>query len=202
MRRAIGNFFLVSVLVLAVAAFATTAVRALLYAPETEVPVPMLAQPEQSALADPTSNPQRLRIPAIDVDAAVQYVGVNAAGNMAAPSNFKDVAWYKYGPVPGASGSSVIAGHLNNGLGLDGVFADLKNLEAGDEIMVTREDGSEARFVVTEKRVYPYDEVPGDIVFNPAGPARLNLITCAGKWIKNLKTYNERLIVFAELADS
>lgn len=204
MRRTIGTFFIISVVALSITAFATTAVRALLYAPDTEVHVPVIAQSaqstEQAAPAVPLSNPLRLRIPAISVNAAVQHVGVNAAGNMATPSNFTDVAWYKYGAAPGAPGSAVMAGHLNNALGLDGVFAELKDLKPGDEITVTREDGSEARFVVTETRVYPYDQVP-DIVFDPAGLAKLNLITCAGKWMKSLKTYDQRLIVFAELAD-
>lgn len=179
--------------------FATTFVRATLYNPDTEVPVPPQAQvAEAQEITTPVPNPVRLRIPAIDIDAAVQHVGVNDKGNMANPSNFKDVGWYKYGPQPGANGSAVIAGHLDNGLGRAAIFKQLDELKAGDEIAVEAEDGSARRFKVTGSRTYSYTDVPVEVIFNPAGSARLNLITCAGNWIAKEKTYDERLVVFAE----
>jgi sortase A len=179
----------------AVAIFTTTIVRALFYSPDTEIPVP----PESAVETSPLQHPERLRIPKLDIDAHVQEVGVNADGNMGVPSNFTDVGWYKYGVVPGGSGSAVIAGHVDNGLGLAGVFKKLHEIEVGDEVVVTRADGTELTFVVTGKRAYPYDAVPTEIVFNPAGSNRLNLITCGGSWIKSAKTYDERLVVFTKL---
>lgn len=193
----IAIFFIVILVVVAGSIFATTATRALLYAPDTEVPAPQGVVQE----APPVMLPTRLQIPAINVDAAVQHVGINQAGNMATPSNFKDVAWYKYGSAPGMQGSAVIAGHLDNGLGLAAVFKRLDELRAGDEIIVTAEDGTARRFVITGSRAYPYDAVPTDVVFDPSGSARLNLITCAGEWMPELKTYDERLVVFAQLAE-
>lgn len=189
---------------IALAVFVATSVRALLWAPDVEVPapaqIPSNIQDGSETPTIPVATPAWLEIPSIEVNAAVQHVGVNDRGNMMTPSNFKDVAWYKYGVTPGEAGSSVIAGHLDNGLGLDAVFADLHTLQAGDEIFVTREDGTRARFIVTGSETYPYDQVPTEQVFNPVGDARLNLITCAGKWLPSLKTYSDRLIVFAELS--
>lgn len=197
--RKIGTFFIFSIIAIAGGAFATTGVRALLYNPDTEVSAPPQAQiAEAQEVAIPISNPARLRIPAISVDAEVQHVGVNDQGNMANPSNFKDVGWYKYGPQPGASGSAVIAGHLDNGLGLAAVFKRLDELKAGDEITVEAEDGSMRRFKVTGSRTYSYTDVPVEVIFNPSGSTRLNLITCAGNWIAKEKTYDTRLVVFAE----
>ena len=185
-------------IVIAGGVFANTTFRAIFYNPDTEVSAPEAFVVQADEIAFPVSNPVRIQIPAIGVDTAVQHVGVNDKGNMANPSNFKDVGWYKYGPQPGASGSAVIAGHLDNGLGLPAVFKQLDRLKAGDEITVEAEDGSLRRFKVTGSQTYPYDDVPTEVIFNPSGSVRLNLITCAGNWITKEKTYDARLIVFAE----
>lgn len=182
---------------LAFATFASTFVRAFFYAPDESIEVPQIAP---DPLLGPEQYPARLLIPSLAVDAEVQHVGVTENGNMATPSNFKDVGWYKHGVTPGGSGSAVIAGHVDNGLGLAGVFNNLADLEEGDDIYVRRPDGSEVHFVVTGKRAYPYDDVPVDVLFNPVGSVRLNLITCDGEWLAEDKTYDQRLVVFAKLA--
>src|SRR3989338_9738347 len=70
--------------------FIDTATGALWYSPDTEVPAPEREEAlEERAL--PEDEPARLRVPKLGIDAFVQYVGVNAKGNMAAPSNFADV---------------------------------------------------------------------------------------------------------------
>lgn len=170
--------------------------RALLYdPPEAEIVVPV----ENPTPISPSEHPARLMIPRLKIDAVVQEVGITKEGNMGVPSNFTDVAWYKYGVAPGGRGSAVIAGHVDNGLGLSGVFKNLNELEAGDKIHVKRVDGTYANFVVTGKRSYPYDAVPTEVIFNPSGSPRLNLITCGGSWLQSEKTYDERLVVYAEL---
>jgi sortase A len=180
----------------AVAIFTTTIVRAFFYSPDAEIDVLQDTQVE----TNPLQHPVRLIIPTLDIDADVQEVGVNAQGNMGVPSNFTDVGWYKYGVVPGGGGSAVMAGHVDNGLGLAGVFKKLNELEEGDEIIVERRDGKRLTFIVTSKRSYPYDAVPTEIVFNPSGSTRLNLITCEGSWVKSEKTYDQRLVIFTKLA--
>jgi sortase A len=192
-------FFFISVVLLTLLAFGifgVTAVRAFWYSPDVEIEVPMEADTAQN----PAHSPERIRIPRLNIDTSVQHVGVNANGNMAVPTNYTDTGWYKYGPAPGESGSAVIAGHVNNGLGLSGVFEHLGDLEVGDDIYVTRSDGKEVHFVVAGKRAYAYDDAPADVIFNPSGSVRLNLITCEGKWVKEDKTYDQRLVVFTRLA--
>lgn len=195
------TFFIFSIVLVAAAVFTATIVHALFYDPHPEVLGPEIAVPTaqqtqlETAMVQP---PARLRIPSIEVDAAVQHVGVNAKGNMARPSNFKDVAWYKYGPSPRANGSAVIAGHLDNGLGLPAVFSRLREVRPGDAVIVEADDGTEQRFIVKNVQSYPYKEVPTSMVFSPNGPAGLNLITCDGNWIAKEKTYDKRLVVFAE----
>ena len=62
-------------------------------------------------------------------------------------------------PTPGEIGPAVLAGHLSWN-GVDGVFRHLQTLKPGDEIVVTRADGSRPRFVVTEVAQYSKNAFP------------------------------------------
>lgn len=181
--------------------FITTLVHATFYAPETEVaPPPSLA----AAAAEVPSavKPARLQIPALGIDAKVQMAGINAQGNMMAPSNFTDVAWYKYGTVPGHTGSAVIDGHVDNGLSLAGVFKHLGDIKLGDDVYVVDQNGAQLHFRVVDIKIYPYTADISSDLFGKTDAARLNLITCTGTWVSGQRTYNERLVVYTELASS
>lgn len=186
--------------VIAIVAFSVTLVRALLYAPDTEVPGPPPG--EELTVVVPEDYPERLFVPELDIDANVQHVGVNAKGNMANPDNFTDVGWYKYGAVPGYRGSAVMAGHLDNGLALNGVFKRLDELAVSDDIYVETAGGERLHFVVEEVMVYNYLQAPLQKLFERGDRARLNLVTCEGTWVKSAQTYDQRRIVYAVLADS
>ena len=183
--------------VFGVVVFATTSVETLWYVPDTEVAPPIEAVETREIL--PGDHPTSLRIPSLGIDANVQEVGVNVLGNMAAPSNFTDVGWYKHGTSPGFSGSAVIAGHVDNGLALPGVFKNLNELAIGDDIFVEKKDGGALHFRVTEIQKYPYASVPLKTLFSRRDLPRLNLITCGGKWIPGERMYDQRLVVYSEL---
>ena len=72
-------------------------------------------------------------------------------------------------PEPGAPGTAVYAAHR------DTHFAFLGQIEAGDEIVVTRRDRATVRFRVTGTQVVRWDKSRTD----PAAPGRhLALVTC------------------------
>lgn len=197
MARTIITFGVLVVTFSAAVIFSTTAAKAFLYAPDSEVSYP----PVHDVARDPTRAPERLRIPSLDIDANVQHVGVKENGNMGTPNNFTDVGWYKYGPAPGESGSAVMAGHVDNALSLAGVFKNLGDVEVGADVYVTDISGRVRHFEVTAVRSYPYTDVPTDILFNSSGTERLNLITCEGTWLPKERTYDTRLVVFTKLVD-
>lgn len=141
--------------------------------------------------------PRRLIIPALQINAAVQHVGIARSGNMAVPTNYVDVGWYRYGPTPGEKGSAVIDGHVDNGFSIAGVFKRLPELRIGDEIQVTTETGALRRFRVVSVVVYDLAAVPREEVFSTEGPPRLVLITCNGAWLPNEKTYDKRIVITA-----
>ena len=95
-------------------------------------------------------------------------------------------------------GSAVIDGHVDNALGLPGVFSKLKNVKRGDDIYVTDKNGTKIHFVVREVQEYPYDKAPAEEIFNESERSLLRLITCGGKWIQSAKTYDTRVVVTAE----
>ncbi|OGG56403.1 hypothetical protein A2680_01615 [Candidatus Kaiserbacteria bacterium RIFCSPHIGHO2_01_FULL_55_37] len=197
MPRAKYRVFSVAVMVLSTIVFVYTLTTALWYVPTGEA-----SSAEQPTLAVSSSSPARLSIPALHIDASVQKVGVKADGSMATPSNFADVAWYKYGTVPGQLGSAVISGHVDNGLALAGVFKHLPELRVGDDVYIEQQDGNRLHFVVEAIESYPYKDAPAEKIFAHNDAARLNLVTCEGVWVKSEKTYDHRLVVFTKLVAS
>ncbi|OGG53941.1 hypothetical protein A3H16_02875 [Candidatus Kaiserbacteria bacterium RIFCSPLOWO2_12_FULL_53_8] len=188
-----------AVTALAIAVFLYVAVHALFYASDSGVSAPTSTM---IAVVSTSSKPVHLQIPSLHIDANVQHVGINAAGNMQTPDNYTDVGWYKYGTVPGYSGSAVIDGHVDNGLALAGVFKHLGDIELGDDVYIITQGGSKLHFVVTGIELYPYSDAPTDLIFGQNYAPRLNLITCAGTWVAGKKTYSERLVVFTQLSTS
>lgn len=177
------------------ALFGYTLVNATIAAPQED----MAQAPAAASVVVPGDAPALLAIPSLGITANVQQTGLTKSGAMGTPSNFTDVAWYKYGPAPGQAGSAVIDGHVDNGLALAGVFKHLGDIKLGDDVYVTTTSGQKLHFKVVDIEIYPYQDAPTNVIFNRDDQVRLNLITCDGTWVKGGHTYNERLVVFTTL---
>lgn len=138
-------------------------------------------------------SPVRLVIPAINVKANIQNIGVTPNGEMALPDNVIDVGWFDLGSRPGEIGSAVIAGHLN------GVFTNLNKLKIGDELFIENNQGVPVAFVVKGSQLY--DPGYADNVFSRNDGKYLNLITCDGTWDKEKQSYSRRLVVLTEIRE-
>jgi LPXTG-site transpeptidase (sortase) family protein len=146
----------------------------------------------------PTSPPAQLLIPSINVHRPVEAVGANRHGYIDLPVNGWNAAWYKGSPVPGALGDAVIEGHA----GFPDqpmLFARLVKLKAGDQVIVVLADGSRRLFLVSSASVIPAGSAPPGMG-QPGGPARLTLVTCAGHFDSDNKSYSSRLVVEATYA--
>jgi LPXTG-site transpeptidase (sortase) family protein len=150
----------------------------------------------------PASNPVRLIIPAIAINAPVEEVGTQANADLATPTQnpWQDVGWYNLGPQPGERGSAVIDGHLDRPGGFPAVFWHLRDLHVGDEVLVKNSSGITLRFQVTRIEFYPPQDAPIQDIFGNWGGTYLNLITCAGDWIPSQHQTNMRLVVYTSLA--
>ncbi|GAK02186.1 hypothetical protein JCM19037_403 [Geomicrobium sp. JCM 19037] len=141
-----------------------------------------------------------MTIPALDIDAPVIEVGQLENGQMGVPDNGEDVGWYEPGTQPGGAGNAVLAGHVDDRTG-PAVFFDLGDLEPGDQIFVTGEDGEELEFIVDGMERYPFDDSPVEEIFGPSDDKQLNLITCTGVFNQENGTHEERLVVYTSLVE-
>lgn len=142
--------------------------------------------------------PHRIEIPSIEVGALVEQVGVIENGQMGVPESFETVGWYNEGPMPGERGNSVISGHVDSRNG-PAVFFDLKNLEAGDEIIVSNKAGESLTYVVDRIETYPEDDSPVEAIFDYSFQSNLILITCTGTFNRESRNYSDRLVVYSSL---
>jgi sortase (surface protein transpeptidase) len=166
---------------------------------------PEKSAPEASQILVPPNAvpkaPRVLNIPRLGLVANFQTVGNDREGNVGIPDNYTDVGWYRESVLPGEGGAALVVGHVNDRYAAPAVFAQLHKLAPGNEIWVTDQDGVARQFLVEETASYPYDDFPRQKIFGPYNEPRLHLITCTGKWLKAERVYDQRLIVFARLAD-
>lgn len=160
---------------------------------------PVASQPPSRSAPSAPAAPARVRIPRIQVDAAVESVGQTATGNMDVPQLVQNVAWYRLGARPGETGNAVLSGHLDDYKGDPAVFWRLNELRVGDEISVIDEAGQEWLFQVVKVASYPFDRAPLVEIFGPSQTSNLNLITCEGSWNASVRNYDQRLVVYTQL---
>lgn len=144
------------------------------------------------------SEPVRLEIPSIGVDSELMELGLRTDGSMEVPPAAFPAGWYAGAPTPGELGPAVIAGHID-WASAPGVFAELSEVAVGDDVVVTRDDGTTAEFRVTFTEQYAKDEFPTAEVYGDLDHAGLRLITCGGSWDRATGHYRDNIVVFAEL---
>ncbi|WP_158299816.1 class F sortase [Glycomyces paridis] len=183
------------------------------------VPVPSLRWPHFSspfhddpfAVADPAggdwldrSEPTRVDIDAVDVHAPLSALGLDYEGNFEVPPMWRphEAGWFEAGPTPGEFGPTVLLGHVDTDRSGPAVFYAIRDLEEGDAIEVTREDGLIVTYEVTGVESYPKRRLPYEEVFGvEPGPA-LRLITCGGEFDREEGDYAENVVVFADYEGS
>jgi len=145
--------------------------------------------------------PTRLLVPALQIDAPIELVGLTSGGDLATParSPWVDTGWYRGGPLPGALGSAVIDGHLDQPGGSPAVFWLLNQLLVGDLVQVRLSSGQTLSFRVTEVAYYRPLEAPLQRIFADRSGHYLNLITCAGDWIESQHQTTLRLVIYTSL---
>ena len=143
--------------------------------------------------------PVHLRIPAIAVDSTLIDLGLQQDGTLEVPADGSTAGWYTGSPEPGQIGPAVLAAHVDWDH-RPGVFFRLRDLERGDEVDVTRADGSTARFAVLEVEQYPKEQFPTERVYGDIDHAGLRLITCGGEFDRSARSYRDNVVVYAALS--
>jgi len=156
------------------------------------------ASPTPPATPVSTAPIERILIPAVKVDAPIVVKGIDANGEMEAPDNAYDVAWYDFTARPGTGSNAVFSGHVDYINVGPAVFWGLKDLKQGDRVEVRLADGTLFEYAVTAVNTFPTDNAPVDQIVGPTATESVTLITCTGTWDKVKKQYDQRLIVRAE----
>jgi sortase (surface protein transpeptidase) len=160
--------------------------------------------PASEAPPEDVAEPVALAIPAIDVQTDLMSLGLNGDGTVEVPPLQEDdrAGWYEPGPEPGAVGPAVVLGHVDSAEWGPGVFFDLGALEQGNEISVTRADGTVAVFAVDRVERHPKDDFPTIEVYGNTADPQLRLITCGGDFDSGARSYEDNVVVFATLVDT
>jgi hypothetical protein len=155
-----------------------------------------------AARALPPSPPDRIRIPAIHVNAPLMELKLTSTGSLDVPPAAKKnlAGWYEAGTTPGETGTAIVAGHVDNADG-PAVFYDLGALKKGNTIELDRLDGAVALFTVDAVEVYQASHFPDQKVYGAARRPELRVITCGGGYSRSTG-YQGNVVVFAHLTGS
>ncbi|MFJ8130597.1 class F sortase [Streptomyces hydrogenans] len=143
--------------------------------------------------------PVRVQLPAAAVDARdVLDLGLNADGTVEVPSvaQADRIGWYGKGVTPGETGPAVLIGHFDTARG-PAVLKDVSKVRVGDEITVTRADGTAAVFRVRELQQVDKDAFPTEKVYGDTRRPELRVITCGGELVDGHRPDN--IILYADL---
>ncbi|MEU7849238.1 class F sortase [Micromonospora parva] len=164
----------------------------------TEGPSVPVTTGELTAGAE-TVKPVRLAIPAIDVTATINAVGINKRTNeFEVPPSVDEIGWYRYGPgLEADAGSIVIAGHVDSAQQGKGAFFRLRELDQGDTLTATGSDGKAREYRVVAREEYDKTKIPLDRYFARDGKPRLTLITCGGPFDAKARKYRDNIVVTA-----
>lgn len=151
----------------------------------------------QPAPSQNLGTPLRIRIRHLGVDAPLEQLSRNGAGELQPPQAWQSAGWYTDSPIPGQRGPAVIAGHsvAPNG---PAVFVDLGKLIPGDEVGVL--DSGQHWISFTVDKVIDSlrsDSFPSSEIYGPTPDAQLRLITCDGHYDPALGHWTKNIIVFA-----
>jgi sortase (surface protein transpeptidase) len=145
------------------------------------------------------SEPTKIAIPKIQVNAKIIAVGLNEDGTIQVPplKQAQLAGWYRMGVSPGEVGNAVVVGHVDSAAMGPAVFFKLGLLKRGDEVQVSRKDGKVVRFRVDAVKSYPKTKFPSELVYGSADTARLQVVTCGGKFDRKKRSYPDNIVVSA-----
>lgn len=148
----------------------------------------------------PPSRPVSIEIPRIGAKSTLVPVGLNGDGTLEVPpvTQPMQAAWYERSPTPGERGPSVLLGHVDGG-GEPGIFHQLRALKPGDKVLVERQDGRTAEFVVRRVEQVAKDAFPTAKVYGDTARAEVRLITCGGSFDQASGNYRDNVIAYGTL---
>ncbi len=152
---------------------------------------PALAAPKETGVV-----PMAIQIPNAFVDAQVETQNI-VDGVMLDPTGPWVISWYKESPKLGQPGNILMAGHLDYWDVGPAVLYNINNLNQGDIISVTGEDGKVYTYEIDWRENFATANAPLDKIVGPTDNQSLTIITCGGPFDYANGVYLERTVVRA-----
>lgn len=140
-------------------------------------------------------DPTFLTIASIGVRSELLPLGLAPDGTAQVPGDPQRAGWFTGGPRPGDDGPAVIVGHIDSLTG-PAVFFRLRELHAGDQVVVGTTSGRLVAFSVDRVEQVAKNAFPTAEVYGPAQGRQLRLITCGGSFDRSTGHYRDNVIVF------
>jgi Sortase domain len=142
--------------------------------------------------------PVRIRIASLGVDAPVDASGIDVVHDvLGIPSDVHRVGWWRDGAEPGdATGTVLVAGHVDSAAAGMGAFFPLDDARAGDAVEIDTASGRRFAYRVVSVRTVGKEALPTG-VYAPGGAARLVLVTCGGTFDAATGHYPDDVVVTA-----
>jgi len=136
-----------------------------------------------SSTAAATRSGRLVALPAtiafVGADAQIRVIPAPSSDEMPRrPIDPSVVSWWMTGRHPGATGGTVVSGHVTTPAGGGGLTA-FGGLELGDLILLTGADGTIHHYRVTERRQFSQARLAASLVADPG--SSVLLISCAGR---------------------
>lgn len=141
--------------------------------------------------------PMSIEIQDAFVNAEIETIEI-VDGVMLDPTGPWIVSWYKESARLGENGNVLMAGHLDYWDVGPAVLYNVNNLEPGDQISVTGEDGEVYTYEVVWRETFETANAPIQDIVGPTEVESLTLITCGGPFDFQTGEYLARTVVRAE----
>ena len=144
----------------------------------------------------------RIKIPRFNVDAPIENLAINAAGELDTPKDTnRSVGWYDIYDKPGFGGNAVFSAHVYYH-SIPAPFVSLAKSAAGDKIVVQMENGAEYIYEVISNDRYHRDTIDMGAIIWPKQKADydewVTLITCGGELDSTGQEYVSRDVIVAK----
>lgn len=143
-----------------------------------------------------------LRIPSIGVDTRrLTELGQTEDRRLEVPRDATTVGHYRGAAAPGQRGAAIYASHVNY-RGVEGGFARLADVEAGDQVLVERTDGVTVAYTVDRVDTVAKNAFPTAQVYGPTAGPELRLITCGGEFDPDVRSYEDNVVVYGHAVEA
>lgn len=147
--------------------------------------------------------PVAVSVPSLGIALDVVPVTLADDGSMELPEQPSTAGWYRWGSDPqSATGTTVVAAHVDSARYGLGPFSELKNVAIGETIEVALTDGTTVAYRVDEVWSVGKAALPLDDLFDRDGARRLALITCGGTFDRNAFRYSDNVVAIASPVES